>query len=485
MAAAVQPHEHWSSRFAFMMAAIGSSVGLGNFWRFPYTAGENGGAIFVLVYVLCIALVAYPVLVAEYAIGRRGQSSAVRSARAMVKEAGAPRAWEALGWVGMIGAFLILSFYSVVAGWVLLYIFKTFSGTFVAMTPDAITAEFESTISNTLLVVLAHTAFMALTALIVARGVKRGIEFTVEVLMPLFFIMLLGVVLFGLFTGEPWRAAAYLFQPQPCVLFDVVGEAAANACGAAEGAQTRFSFANLGGIFSAALGQAFFSVGVGVGLMITYGSYISKRENLTSSAGLVAGADTLVALVAGLAIFPIVFGFGLDPNGGPGLFFVTLPVAFSQMPALIGIVFGGVFFTLAFFAALTSSISLLEVSAAWAKDALGVGRMKAALGLGVACWLVGLGSVFSGGFFDLVDQITGKVFLPVGGLLVALFAGWVVNRAVFRDEMTATTDASFALWRVLIRWVASIGTALIVAVSLWGLIANPPAVIAAALGLSS
>ncbi len=484
MAVARAAHEHWSSRFAFLMAAIGSSVGLGNFWRFPFTAGENGGAIFVLVYIVCIVCVAFPVLVAEYAIGRRAQTSAVGSARALVKEAGTAPAWEAFGWVGMIGAFLILSFYSVVAGWVLLYIVKAFTGAFVGLSADAIADTFSHTIGadNRVQVILAHTAFMGLTAAIVARGVTKGIEVAVQILMPLFFVMLLGVVLFGLVAGDAGAAAAYLFKPEPCVLFDVVGEAsAANACGAPSGAATRFSLGNLGGIFSAALGQAFFSVGVGVGLMITYGSYIRKDEKLLGSATIVAASDTFVALIAGMAIFPIVFGFGLDPNGGPGLFFVTLPVAFSQLPVAVGILFGGVFFTLALFAALTSSISLLEVSASWAKETVGLGRFASALGLGGLCWLVGLGSVFSAEFFDLIDQITEKLFLPIGGFLVALFAGWAVNRALFRDEMHATSDRVFAFWRFLIRWVAPIGTIFILYFSLSALITNPPAVIAAAL----
>lgn len=470
MAPTTGVQEGWSSRFVFFMACIGSAVGLGNFWRFPFTAGENGGAIFVLVYIACIILVAFPVLVAEYAIGRRGGKSAVAATRALAAEAGRPTAWAAAGWIGMVTAFLILSFYSVVAGWVILYIFKAFSGIFTGLSPEAIGQSFSNTIGDPTQVVIAHTAFMAVTAAIVARGVHRGIEIAVQILMPLFFLMLVGVVIFGVFVGDAGAAALYLFRPEPCVLFEVVGDAtAANACGAASDAATQFSLSNVSAIVSSALGQAFFSIGVGVGLMITYGSYIRKSEPLLGSAAIVSTADTLVALVAGMAIFPIVFAFGVDPSGGPGLFFVTLPIAFSQLGAL-GAVFGGVFFTLAFFAALTSSISLFEVAVAWAKDSLGLSRPAAAGILGVACWAIGMASALSGDVLDFMDLVTGKLLLPLGGLLVAVFAGWVVGRGIFRDELNTPHEGAFRFWRFLIRWVAPIGAGAIALVSVYSLL---------------
>ncbi len=483
MARAPHQHEQWSSKFAFLMAAIGSSVGLGNFWRFPYTAGENGGSLFILVYLVCVALVAFPVLTAEYAIGRRGQKSAIQSVKAVARESGRPAIWSSLGWVGMIGAFLILSFYSMIAGWVIIYIVKAFSGAFVDASPDAIAAQFGA-IWNTAdayglpdnalsvfgipIVVLTHALFMALTVFIVIRGVNKGIAVAAEILMPLFFVVLLGIVIFGAIQGDLPAALAYLTQPDFSTLYVPVAEGSE---------EMRFSFTRLQQIFSAALGQAFFSVGVGVGLMITYGSYLNRNVKLTQSSAIVAGSDTMVALIAGLAIFPLAFGFGQDPAGGPGLFFVTLPNAFAQMPGVLAIVVGGAFFTLALFAAITSSISLLEVSVAWLEEKLNGNRTAATLILGGLCWLVGMGSVYSLFIFDFVDQITEKIMLPLGGLLVAVFAGWVASRAVMREEFVNSSEGDFARWRFLVRWVAPIGAFLIMAFSIYGFVTEPPALI--------
>lgn len=436
--------EKWSTQFGFLMAAIGSSVGLGNFWRFPYTAGENGGAIFILVYLLCIVLIAYPVLVSEYAIGRRGGKSSVGSVRAIAVESGASKHWSILSFVGMAGAFLILSFYSMIAAWVIAYIIPTFSGTFSAMVSSAesteaarqaISQHYASVTGDKTTIILLHAVFMGVTALIVARGISGGIERASKILMPAFFVMLVGVVIFGAIAGDFGKAATYLFN------FDFSG----------------ITGAGFLKILQDALGQAFFSVGVGVALMVTYGSYLKKEDKIVPSSTIVAGSDTLVALIAGLAIFPMVFAVGIDPTGGPGLFFVTLPNVFGQMPG--GAIIGGLFFTLSLFAALTSAISLLEVSVAWVAEK--IGRMPAALAMGGLCWAVGLGSIMSGEFFGFVDKLTEAIMLPLGGLLVALFAGWAIKREVFRDELT-TSAAAFGVWRFLIRFVAPIGCAVIV-----------------------
>lgn len=480
MAQATALHEQWSSRFAFLMAAIGSSVGLGNFWRFPYTAGENGGAVFIFAYLLCIVLVAFPILAAEYAIGRRGQHSAIRSVRDVAKESGASGAWAALGWVGMVGAFLILTFYSMIGGWVIIYVVKAFSGAFVDADGANIAAQFGAIFNtqdafglpaeplalfNVPAVIVAHTAFMVVTVFIVARGVNKGIAIASEILMPLFFVMLLGVLIFGAVRGDFMAAVRYLFEPDFSTLYVASKD---------DPAVMVLSFARIREIFSAALGQAFFSVGVGVGLMITYGSYLSRRVQLSSSSGIVAGSDTLVALIAGLVIFPLAFGFGQSPDAGPGLFFVTLPNAFAQMPGVLGIVVGGAFFLLALFAAITSSISLLEVSVAWLEEKIG-SRVIAALILGGLCWSIGLGSVYSLYVFDFVDKLTEKVMLPLGGLLVAIFAGWIVSRAVLRDEFEG--EGFFPIWRFLVRWVAPVGAVLIMAFSLYSLYTDPPALV--------
>lgn len=459
------------------MAAIGSSVGLGNFWRFPYTAGENGGSLFIIVYLLCVALVAFPVLAAEYAIGRRGQHSAIRSVADVAKQSGASTVWSALGGVGMVGAFLILTFYSMIAAWVIIYVFKGFSGAFVGADAANIGAQFGA-IWNTddafglpeeplsifciPVVLLAHTAFMGGTVFIVVRGVNKGIALASQILMPLFFVMLVGIVIFGAVVGDFVGAIQYLTKPDFSTLYVPI----------AEGAEEKvFSWGRVADIFSAALGQAFFSVGVGVGLMITYGSYLSRNVNLTGSSTLVAGSDTLVALIAGLAIFPLAFGFGQDPAGGPGLFFVTLPNAFAAMPPALGIAIGGTFFTLALFAAITSSISLLEVAVAWLEEKIG-SRLVAALSLGALCWTIGLGSIYSLHIFDFMDKLTEKIMLPLGGLLVAVFAGWIVSSAIMKDEFEG--DGFYATWRFLIRWVAPIGAFAILVFSIMSLINSPP-----------
>lgn len=491
-------HAHWSSRFAFLMAAIGSSVGLGNFWRFPATAGESGGSLFIIIYLMCVGLVAFPMLAGEYAIGRRGQKSAVSSTIAVAKESGTTPLWAILAWVGKIGSFLILSFYSVVAGWVLIYAVLSFSGAFAGVEQKAIAAgyaaehaetsamiaayvgdRFGAVVSNLPLVITAHAAFMALTVIIVGRGIKKGIELVVQVLMPLFFVMLIGVVAFGAVRGEFAEAFAWLTRPDLSVLFVPVAEGAE---------QTRFSMGALFGLASEALAQAFFSVGVGAALMITYGSYLNRGTKLIGSSGFIAGADTLVALVAGLAIFPIAFLLATEAGqlpadlAGPGLFFKTLPVAFAELPTTVGIVFGGAFFTLALVAAVTSSISLLEISVAYVAEKTNGRRWLAAISLGLVCWLIGLGSVYSLPFLDLIDAITGKVMLPLGGLLVALFVGWGVRRAVMRDEFVNSSDGAFARWWFLIRWIAPVGASVILVVSVAGFVADIPGLLRAVFG---
>ena len=423
----------WTTRFGFLMAAIGSSVGLGNFWRFPYMAGENGGAIFVFVYLICVALIAFPILIAELSVGRHARASAVGSTRKMAFDAGASEFWSIAGWVGMAGGVLILCFYSVVAGWVAAYVFKMLQGVFVGMDAAVVSEQFSLLVSDTNAVILWHTLFMGVTMGIVCFGVTGGIERSVTILMPLFFIMLVGMVIYAGITGDMGAALQYLFTPD---------------------------FRELRpGIVLEALGQAFFSIGVGSAIMITYGSYLSRDDNLPQSAGIIAGADTLVAIVAGLSIFPFVFAFGFDPSAGPGLFFQTLPAAFAQMPG--GQWVGAAFFVLAFIAALTSSISLLQVIVAFGEEHTDFGRVGSSLFFGGIIFLLGVGAAYSGGFFDLLDVLSGKILLPLGGLLIALFTGWVVSRALMQKELNDTSSAFFAYWRFTIRYLAPIAVGFI------------------------
>ncbi|MGX6647044.1 sodium-dependent transporter [Maricaulaceae bacterium MS644] len=416
------------------MAAIGSSVGLGNFWRFPYTAGENGGAAFVLVYLICVALIAFPILMAELSIGRHARASAVGSFRKMAFDAGASQLWSIGGWVGMSAAVMILCFYSVVAGWVAAYVFQMIQGDFVGLGVEAASARFDVLVGDTSTVIGWHVVFMLITVGVVCLGVTKGIERVVTILMPLFFLMLIGMVVYAGMAGDMGAAVEYLFTPD-------LSEISPSTV-------------------LAALGQAFFSIGVGGAVMITYGSYLNRSDNLPQSATIIAGADTLVAIIAGLAIFPFVFAFGLSASAGPGLFFQTLPAAFAQMPG--GQWVGTAFFALAFIAALTSSISLLQVIVAFGEEHTDFGRVGSTLFFGAIIFLFGVAAAMSGDFFNLLDMISGRFLLPLGGLLVALFTGWVVSRALMRKELEESSDAFFRYWRFTIRWLAPIAVGLII-----------------------
>ncbi len=429
------------------MAAIGSSVGLGNFWRFPYTAGENGGAAFVLIYVVCVLLIGFPVLMAELSVGRYGQGSAVGSVEKLTADNGSPQFWTMLGWIGMIGGILVLCFYSVVAGWVTSYIFKMFGGELTGQAPGAVAAAFEAFTADPYAVLFWHSLFSFMTIFVVSRGITGGIEKASSVLMPLFFIMLLGMVVYAMVTGDAGAALSYLF--------------------AVDLSEVRPS------TFLAAVGQAFFSIGLGSGIMITYGSYLDKNANIGQSAGIIAFADTAVALIAGLAIFPFVFAFtALEPNAGPALFFQALPSAFAAMPG--GNIVGAAFFTLALIAALTSSISLLQAVVAWAEENSSLGRNTITWVFGGFIWLVGVGVVFSMSFFDFLDFISGSLALPLAGLLIAVFMGWVVRRDIAKSQLSHASPLLFGFFRFSMRFLAPIALTLILVLGLddkfgWGL----------------
>ncbi|MEQ8406305.1 MAG: sodium-dependent transporter [Oceanicaulis sp.] len=460
-------HGTWNTRFGFLMAAIGSSVGLGNFWRFPYTAGENGGAAFVLVYLVCVALIAFPILLAELSVGRHARASAVGSTRKMAFDAGASELWSIAGWVGMAGGVLILCFYSVVAGWVAAYVFQMVQGVFVEMDPVTAAEQFGLLTGDTNTVIMWHAGFMLVTIGIVCLGVTAGIERAVTILMPLFFIMLVGMVIYGAVAGDVGAAARYLFVPDLTLSEEEVALLTARGIAPEDQSKAIISFFNPATIslitpntVLEALGQAFFSIGVGSAIMITYGSYLRREDNLPQSSGIIAGADTMVAIIAGFAIFPFVFVFGMDAGAGPGLFFETMPAAFAQMPG--GQWVGTAFFALAFIAALTSSISLLQVIVAFGEEHTDFGRVGSALFFGAIIFLLGIAAAMSGSFFDLLDVVSGKFLLPMGGLLIALFTGWVVSRALMRKELEEASNGFFGYWRFTIRYLAPIAVALII-----------------------
>lgn len=416
--------ETWGSRFGFIMAAVGSSVGLGNFWRFPYTAGVNGGSAFILIYIACVILLCVPLLMAEYAMGRKSGMSAVEGVQSLARAEGKSLNWGFVPWVGTLAAFFILTFYMVISAWVLDFIPQAFSGQFSGYDAETSGANFGATISNQPVVLTWLAIFILANVVVVGRGVKGGLEKAATILMPLFFVMLVGIVIYAAIEGDMAQTAAFLLQP--------------------DFSEVKFS------TFLAALGQSFFSVGVGVGLMMTYGAYLKPDTNIPRASLIVASSDTLVSIIAGFAIFPIVFAFGASPAQGPGLFFVSLPIAFGQMPG--GAIIGGMFFTLALFAAFTSSISLLEVSVSWLEERHGVTRWGASLGLGFALFMIGAGYVFSGSYIDFVDFITGSIMLPLGGLMVAVFAGWILSRDMLASELGEGQVMN--VWRFVMRWVA-------------------------------
>ena len=422
----------WASRFAFLMAAIGSAVGLGNLWRFPFQAGQNGGSAFVIIYLVCVIIVAYPILIAELAIGRHKGLSAVGSTRQLALDIGKSRNWAVVGWIGVIASFFILTTYSMIAGQVLAYAVMSVLGEFAQLAANG-TAHTLSLYAGPTHALLWHTLFMVVTILIVSAGLHGGIERVVTILMPVFFVMLAGMCIYALTTGAAKDAIRYLFAPDFSALTPT--------------------------IVLAALGQAFFSIGVGAAIMITYGSFLPKEEHIGGSAAIIAGSDTMVAIVAGLMIFPIVFANSLDPAAGPGLIFGALPAVFAGMPA--GSIIGGLFFFLAFIAALTTSISILITVSAVVVEELGLNRVKSAVAVGALVWVVGAVTVMVSELSGWFDFVSGSVLLPLCGLLVAALAGWVVPRNIMRDELSGTSDALFKIWRVLIRYLATVAIAMI------------------------
>jgi len=437
-------HGQWSSRWAFIMAATGSAVGLGNIWRFPYITGEYGGGAFVLMYLACVLLVGIPIMMAEVMLGRRGRQSPINTMATLAKEAGLNPAWRYLGWMGVVAGFMILSFYSVVAGWTLEYIFQAGSGNFLTATDEEIGEIFDSLLRDPGQLLAMHTLFMALTVVVVAMGVRSGLERAVKFLMPALFILLLIMVGYAMSTDAFQEGVYYMFYPDWSKL-------------SGEG-------------FLVALGQAFFSLSLGMGAIMVYGSYLPDDASIGHTTVTIAFADTLVAIMAGLAIFPLVFAYGLEVGSGPGLIFVTLPIAFGQMP--YGQIFGTGFFILLLFAAWTSSISLLEPAVAWLVENRGIARPKSAAIAGLIAWTLGIGSVlsfnlwqdyklFDKTYFDIMDYVTSNILLPFGGLLIAIFTAWLMSRKTVVAELGLGDGFVFQAWLIVVRYVAPIGVVVI------------------------
>ena len=448
MADDVSKHGMWSSRLLFVLAAAGSAVGLGNLWKFPYITGENGGGAFVVVYLVCIALIGVPVMMAEVMLGRAGRQSPINAMRVLKERASAAGWWPVIGWMGVLAGFLILSFYAVIAGWAMFYIFRLARGEFDGTDGAHASAAFNDFLGEPWSVLLWHTVFIAVTVFIVARGVVRGLEVAVRWLMPLLFALLIALVGYAAMYGDFAQGWNFLFSFEMDKL-------------------------SVGGVLTA-MGHAFFTLSLGMGAIMAYGAYVPASTSIGTTAVTIAVLDTVVALAAGLAIFPIVFATpGLEPGAGPGLLFVTVPVAFGSLP--LGAIVGAVFFVLVSFAAVTSAISLTEPALAFLVEEYNAKRTRVAVTIGAACWLLGIGSVLSfnvwadvhivGGltFFDFVDYVSGKILLPLGGLLIALFAGWVLPKTIAAEQLGFGEGWQWLVWNVAIRFAAPVGVVVVFA----------------------
>ena len=426
-------HGTWSSRWTFILAATGSAVGLGNIWKFPYMAGDNGGGAFVLVYLACICIIGLPIMLGEIMIGRRGRSSPANSMKSLAAEANTTSAWTLLGATGALAGLLILSFYSVAAGWAMSYIFNGFQN----ITAESSSSSFNNLLSSPSSLIFWHSLFIAITVFIVARGILKGLEKWINTLMPILFLIILLLCIYAMQTGAFLEGLRYLFMPD-------------------------FSKINPQ-VMLEALGQAFFTLSLGMGAIMAYGAYMPANQDIGKTAVSVAALDTGVALLAGIAIFPIVFANGLAPSEGPGLVFVTLPIAFSAMP--FGILFGTLFFVLLSIAALSSSISLIEPGVAWLIESLKIKRITATALLGFTAWFIGLFSalsfnllseftIFGKNFFDATDFLTNQIMLPLGGIFIAIFVGWIMKKEHVLDELGFQENFIFKAWYFSVRFVA-------------------------------
>ena len=445
----------WSSRWLFILAAAGSAVGIGNIWKFPYIAGENGGGAFVLIYLVCVGVVGIPIMITEVMIGREGRSSPIIAMRQLTQRARCSPAWVMIGWMGVLAGFLILSYYAVIAGWAMNYIWLSASGAFESATAQNVGATFDNFLANPWQLIFWQTLFMVLTIWIVGKGVSRGLETAIRWFMPLLFILLVILLGYSLNSGGFEQAFNFLFEIDASAFTDPE-------------------------IWLLAMGQSFFTLSLGMGAMMAYGAYVPQDAGIGSTVLTIAVLDTSVAVAAGLAIFPIVFANGLDAAQGPGLMFVTVPLAFGQLP--LGIIFGTLFFILVTFAALTSAISLTEPALAYLVEEYNAKRKRVAISLVVMCWILGLGTVFSFNLladfsvvgdltiFDFVDYVSQNILLPLGGLLIAVFGVWLVPKEVLVRQLGISGGFKLFVWRLVGGVIAPLGVLAIFINILWPLI---------------
>jgi NSS family neurotransmitter:Na+ symporter len=454
-------HGQWSGRAVFIMAATGSAVGLSNIWRFPYLVSEYGGGLFILIYLFCITLIGLPVIMAEIMIGRMGRQSPINSIRQVAEQSGRSRHWQFIGWMSVVAGFLILSFYSVIAGWSMAYVFRTSAGVFDGITEDGASAIFGFLVNDPERLLAWHTLFILLTYYVVSHGLHRGLEIAVKLLMPALLVVLLLLLGFSMSSGYFLDGMSHFLAPSAAHLSDVK---------------------NLGFVILSAMGQAFFTLSLGAGAIMIYGAYLPSNVSITGASIAIVVLDMLFAIIVGMIIYPIIlanglettlFSNGLDASYGPGLVFQTLPLAFGQMPW--GNLFGGLFFVLIVIAAITSSIALLEPIVAYLIERYGWSRRHSASLAAFIAWILGLGTIFSFNIwsgvyplaaldafsektiYHLLDMLASNILLPLGGLLTVIFAGWILPWKTTEDELSMGQEyCGFAIWRMLVRYVTPV-----------------------------
>jgi NSS family neurotransmitter:Na+ symporter len=432
----LKSHGAWIGKWTFILAATGSAVGLGNIWGFPYKAGTNGGGAFVLIYLGCILIIGIPIMISEIILGRRAGNSPINAMRSVALASNRSSSWQIIGWSGIFAGVLILSFYSVIAGICLNYVFISASSSGAITSPE----QFANVISSPINLIFWHTVFMILTALIVSAGVKDGIGRMVKILMPLLGFLMIFMVIYSIINGNFSRAMTFLFAPD---------------------------FSNVtSDTLLQAMGQAFFSLSLGMGSIMAYGAYMPKDQKVVSTSFTVASLDTLIAILAGLAIFPIIFAFNLEPNSGPGLVFVSMLSAFNQMQ--FGQLIGPLFFILLSVAALSSSISLLEPGVAYLSEENILSRKRSAEIISFFVWVLGVGSALSfniwsdfylisdKNFLDSMDFIANQILLPLGGMLIAIFVGWFMKESLIKDELGSINKFLYLLWRFFVKFIAPV-----------------------------
>ena len=437
-------HGEWSSRTAFILAATGSAVGLGNIWKFPYITGENGGGAFVLIYILCVMFIGIPIMLAEVYLGKRGRLNPIASIKYISEKENRSKNWKIIGLIGILAGILILSYYSVIAGWTMAYATRAAFGVINNIDAVGATSMFNDFVSDPERLLAWHTIFSIMTAIVVSKGVKSGLESAVIRLMPALLVLLLALVIFSAIEGDFLNGVKFMLYPD-------------------------FSQVTWKTILIA-MGQAFFSLSLGMGALMVYGSYLSKEISIPQTCVIVASLDTLVALLAGLAIFPIVISSGLEMTQGPGLIFQTLTVAFGAMPG--GQLFGTLFFILLIFAAWTSSISLIEPMIIWMIEKYNLTRIQAATISSGLAWLLGIGTIisfnvgseikiFDMNIFQTLDYLTSNILLPLGGIMITMYVSWFISKESIDKELNIKSSILRFIWYLSARFVAPIAVVLV------------------------